>query len=81
LYLLAELEERKRLTPILQDDKTVIARAVAPCSCDANNPEGRVEAMLTYNHKNLNVFIADALSPRLTISALLSKPTAGTVRC
>ena len=24
---------------------------------------------------------ADALSPRLTISALLSKPTAGTVRC
>jgi hypothetical protein len=37
--------------------------------------------MLTYNHKDLNVFIADALSPRLTISALLSKPTAGTVRC
>jgi hypothetical protein len=28
--------------------------------------------MPTYNHKDLNVFIADALSPRLPISALLS---------
>jgi hypothetical protein len=36
--------------------------------------------MPTYNHKDLNVFIADALSPRLTISALLSNVVSFHVR-
>ena len=36
--------------------------------------------MPTYNHKDLNVFIADALSPRLPISALLSNVVSFHVR-